>query len=132
MNANKIAYVSNGRDGYGLVWGERWADRFLYTSNQTSIFKATGQARTLKREIDELGKYVLNHGWADGAKGFEEATEIIFNWIEKNIEFENYLACSIKNGVQIILKNQTHQWKLPYEMMHQQWNNFSWIRNGII
>ena len=98
MSANIIASASNGRGGHGFIQGGR-GGIFLYGSNQTSTFKATGKAETLKGEIEELGKYVFNNGGADDAKGFEEATEKFFNYIEKNIDFGGYLVCSIEDGV---------------------------------
>ena len=71
----------------------------FYGSNQISTFKATGKAGTLKGEIEELGKYVFKCGGTNDAKGFEEATEKVFNHIEKNIEFGDYLVRSIEDGV---------------------------------
>ena len=98
MSANVIASSSNGRDSHGFVWAGR-GGRSFYGSNQTSTFKATGKAETLKEEIDELGKYVFNHGGADDAKEFEEATEKIFKYMEKNIEFLDCKVHSIEDGV---------------------------------
>ena len=46
-----------------------------------------------------MGKYVFNCVGADDAKGFEEATEKVFNYIEKNIEFGDFMVCSIEDGV---------------------------------
>ena len=46
-----------------------------------------------------MGKYMFNHGQADNAKGFEDATETIFNYIEKNIEFGDYVVHYIEDEV---------------------------------
>ena len=77
-----MASASNRKSGHRFAWDGR-GGRSFYGSNQTSTFKVTGKVKTLKGEIDELGKYVCNHGEAD-AKGFEEATEKVF---KKNIMF---------------------------------------------
>ena len=53
----------------------------------------------MKGKIEELGKYVFNCGGADDAKGFEEATEKVFNYIEMNSEFGNNVVHSIEGGV---------------------------------
>ena len=52
----------------------------------------------MKGKIEELGKYVFNCGGADDAKGFEEATEKVFNYIEKKIEFGDYVVHCIEDG----------------------------------
>ena len=46
-----------------------------------------------------MGKYVFNHCGAVDAKGFEEATETIFNYIKKNMKLGDYVVHSIKDGV---------------------------------
>ena len=56
-------------------------------------------AKILKGEIEELEKYVFHCVGADDAKGFKEATKKVFNYIEKNIEFGDYVVCSMEDRV---------------------------------